>query len=100
MKTTLGRVPFLVSTLVLAIGGSASSSPARAQDNTPVLTLVEQVRHLKADQAKLGFHVHLRAVVTYFEPSEPDLFIQDSTGGIWVDLVGTQLTASSGDFLY
>jgi signal transduction histidine kinase/ActR/RegA family two-component response regulator len=28
--------------------------------------------------------VHLKAVVTYFEPTSPDLFIQDSTGGIWV----------------
>ena len=46
---------------------------------------MEQVRKLTPDQARQGYPVHLRAVVTYFEGSEGTLFVQDQSGGIWVD---------------
>jgi signal transduction histidine kinase len=49
----------------------------------PVLTEIAQVRRLTREQARQGYPVHLKAVVTYFEAT-PDLFIQDSTGSTWV----------------
>jgi len=64
-----------------------------------LLTRVQQIRHLSGDQAKLGYPIHVRGVVTYFEPTQSDLFIQDSTGGIWVDLGGTHLIAFPGQLL-
>ena len=50
----------------------------------PLLTRVEQIRNLTPDEANLGYPVRVRGVVTYFNPAENDLFIQDSTAGIWV----------------
>jgi PAS domain S-box-containing protein len=91
----------LLPWLSLSCASIAFSGPAAPLPMTrlPLLTAVQQIRHLTINQAKFGYPVHLRAVVTYFDASEPDLFIQDSTGGIWVDLVGTKLTASPGELL-
>ena len=33
--------------------------------------------------------MHLRGVVTYYDTVAPNLFVQDATGGIWVDLRNT-----------
>ncbi len=73
------------------------SAPAPA---LPVLTRVEQVRNLTSNAAERGYPVHLRAVVTYFDPEQPDLFVQDSSAGIWVDLgETTQLSLRAGQLI-
>ena len=64
-------------------GQSAASS------QLPTLTHVAEVRQLTREKARLGYPVHMRVVVTYFDPSpsemaSADLFVQDSTGGQWV----------------
>ncbi len=38
------------------------------------------------EEAKQGHPVRLRAVITYYDAQEPDLFVQDATAGIWVNL--------------
>jgi CheY-like chemotaxis protein len=45
--------------------------------------------------------VRLKAVVTYYNPQRPDLFIQDQTAGIWVNVEGTKLNVpvSAGDLV-
>ena len=48
------------------------------------LTTIRQIRHLKASTPDIG--VHVRGVVTYYDTVAPNLFVQDPTGGIWVDL--------------
>ncbi|HLY20186.1 MAG TPA: PAS domain-containing sensor histidine kinase [Bryobacteraceae bacterium] len=72
-------------------------SPARA--NQPVLTHIAEIRQLTPEQAARGYPVRIRAVVTYYSPTgpnflgrdtfmgseTPDLFVQDSTAGIWVN---------------
>ena len=40
-------------------------------------------------------NVHIRGVVTYFDTVAPNLFIQDATGGVWVDLRGAKLAPPS-----
>ena len=79
---------------------AAHSQPPKAGSNLPVLTQISQIRQLTRDQSALGYPVRIRAVVTYyssagpnFEGREtyissdtPDLFVQDSTAGIWVNL--------------
>ena len=55
------------------------------QKRLPVITNVEQIRQLTPDQAALGYPVRLRAVVTYYGGKGWELFVQDSTGGIYVD---------------
>ncbi len=52
--------------------------------NLPVLTSVEQVRHLTPDKAQLGYPVRIRGVITDDVP-KPDYFVQDKTAGIYVE---------------
>src|SRR5579864_7292217 len=65
---------------IAAVGAVAGAYPG-----LPVLTRVEQVRTLAPDEARRGYPVHVQAVVTYFDPVGPNLFVQDSTGAMWVD---------------
>ncbi len=48
------------------------------------MTNVAQVQHLSLAEAKRGYPVRLRAVVTYYEPKWDTLFMQDETGGAYV----------------
>jgi PAS domain S-box-containing protein len=59
-------------------------------DSRPLpLTRIEQLRELTRQQAALYPGVCFHAVVTYYDPSNADLFIQDDTAGTWVDVEGT-----------
>src|SRR6266487_1890058 len=56
-----------------------------------VLDRVYQIRNLATEEAARGLPVRLRAVVTYYDatayPADPlsiDLFVQDASGGIFV----------------
>jgi len=53
------------------------------------------------EQAKQGRPVHLQGVITYYDPEEPDLFIQDSSAGIWVnpEVVKPNVPISTGDLV-
>ncbi len=44
----------------------------------------KQIRELSAAEADKKLPVHLRGVVTYYDPGVPDLFIQDETAGIYI----------------
>jgi signal transduction histidine kinase/DNA-binding response OmpR family regulator len=49
-----------------------------------VFTRAADIRAMSVAEAKRGYPVKLRAVVTYFNPSNSNLVIQDDTAGIWV----------------
>src|SRR5205807_8579189 len=68
-------------------------------ESLPLLTQAEQLRQLSADQAERGYPVRLRGIVTYFDSESPDLFVQDSTAGIWVDLGGAKVSFRSGQLV-
>jgi hypothetical protein len=53
------------------------------------------------EQAKQASSVHLKGVITYCDSDEPDLFIQDSSGGIWINLevVKPNVPLSAGDLV-
>jgi PAS domain S-box-containing protein len=78
--------------LCLLLSGLACASPLRAGDgppqesSLPLLTRVEQIRNLSPDEANLGYPILVQAVVTYVNPAENDLFIQDSTAGVYVNI--------------
>lgn len=64
--------------------------------SSPVLSAAElanvrEIRHLKTPISG-EIPIHLRGVVTYYDTVAPNLFVQDSTGGIWVDLRGLKTT--------
>jgi signal transduction histidine kinase len=51
----------------------------------PLLTTADQVRRLSHEQARRGYPIRLRAVVTYNDPDMRLLFVQDATAGIYVE---------------
>ncbi|MGC9946595.1 MAG: ATP-binding protein [Bryobacteraceae bacterium] len=95
-------VPSHVATLWICAftAAACSAQPAKAATALPVLTRVSQIRQLTPEQAARGYPVHIRAVVTYYSPigptflgrdtymgtATPDVFVQDSTAGIWVNV--------------
>ncbi len=60
------------------------AQPAPPVPNLRTITAIAEAHRLTPDEARRGYPVHLQAVVTYFDPTSQDFFIQDKTGGIWV----------------
>jgi signal transduction histidine kinase/CheY-like chemotaxis protein len=69
---------------------AAPPQPATAipDSGLPVLTQVNQVKRLTPDEARKLYPVRVRGVVNLYLPQAKALFIQDSTGGIYVTLQG------------
>jgi signal transduction histidine kinase/CheY-like chemotaxis protein len=91
-KRTSLKLFFLA--LLTITGGSALQA-----QTLPTLTSAAQIRQLNAQQANLGYPIHLYAVVTYFEPFSPNFFIQDWSGGIWVNWNSTLPKPAVGDLI-
>lgn len=69
------------------------TSPKAAVDKPPLLTSVIAVRRLSPSEAARGYPVHISGVVTYREATGPSFFVQDSTGGIYIDASQPELPA-------
>jgi len=78
--------------LVLLVSCFGNVLPAQTAEvpNPPgaaspqVLTTVAQIRALPRPLAAKGLPVELHAIVTYYEPTEGQVFVQDATGGIYI----------------
>ncbi|MGO9129001.1 MAG: ATP-binding protein [Bryobacteraceae bacterium] len=57
-----------------------------------LLTTAAQVHALSTEEAAAGYPVRLQATVTYYDPVEGQLFVQDRSDGIFVDLRGQSRT--------
>jgi PAS domain S-box-containing protein len=51
----------------------------------PILKSAQAIRGLSPEQAATGYPVDLMGTVTYYDPRWRVLFVQDATGGIYVD---------------
>jgi diguanylate cyclase (GGDEF)-like protein/PAS domain S-box-containing protein len=80
----LRRLLLVFFSCILSFGSSGLASPIVR----PPLRFLNQVRRVKPDAAGTEVEIHVRAVVTYYDSVGPNLFVQDVTGGIWVDLRG------------
>jgi signal transduction histidine kinase/CheY-like chemotaxis protein len=71
-----------------------TSLPSQQPKELPLLKAVREVSELTPVQARLNYPVHLRGVVTYAPPSWKAAFVQDSTGGIFINVdAGVELKA-------
>jgi len=61
---------------------------AAAQTQLPVLTTSREVHQLTAEQAGRKYPVRVRGVITFVSEPLGQLFIQDETGGIFVEIQG------------
>ena len=76
-----------------------AQQPSDCISSAPRLTHVAQIRNLSPDQAACKYPVRVRGVVTYYHGKKGDLFVQDSTGGIFVELGGEEPPLRAGDFV-
>src|SRR5580692_3753478 len=60
-------------------------TPLQAQSAQKPVTSVEAVRQLSAAEAAKGLPVDVTGVVTYSNPAQNDLFIQDGDGWVYVE---------------
>src|ERR1700756_3068258 len=78
---------WLVFTLFVSAAGYGLTEAA-SQSQSPISS-IRQIRHLTSDALSRSPQVHVRGIVTYYDSVGPNLFVQNGSGGIWVDLRGT-----------
>jgi len=74
-------VPLAIFCAILLHGAPAL---AAVTARPKLLDRAAQIRALPPGEAARGLPVKLRAVVTYYDPVGPDLFVQDASAGIYV----------------
>jgi signal transduction histidine kinase/DNA-binding response OmpR family regulator len=77
----LSRVESLANNLAVA-------QPDTRPQVLRTLTTVAQIRELDAEEAKRSYPIHIRAVVTDYDPGGHVMFVQDQTAGIYVNTIG------------
>lgn len=95
-RLRLVATPICAVSLFSAISVLGLAEPSKA---LPILTSSAAVRSLTPQEARRGYPIHLRAVVTYFDPITPDLFVQDATGGIYIGWTANLPKPAVGDVL-
>ncbi|MGB7760780.1 MAG: ATP-binding protein [Bryobacteraceae bacterium] len=85
--------------LMLAASGPSGLCRAQAQAALPVLTQAAQVRGLTSREAQRQYPIRLQGVLTYYMPGLRLTFFQDSTAGIYVNILGTPPEAHTGDLV-
>src|SRR5262245_36760089 len=73
--------------------------PARAGEDDPPLTRIQQVRALSPEQASWNPPVRLRGVVTFHDPHWSVLFVQDAGAAVFVSGVDTEPPLPSGSLV-
>ena len=98
------RVGFTFAFTLVAAMTSWQSASADDHSSKPapiLITTAAEIRAMTVEQAKENHAVQLTGVITYYDPEEPDLFVQDSSGGIWVSLevVKPTVAIKAGDLV-
>src|SRR5947209_19000854 len=68
----------------------------RSGATLPALTRASEIHALSPRQAARGYPVRLRAVVTYYGGRGLEFFVQDSSGGIYVEAGNTEVAVQPG----
>lgn len=86
----------LRSAALMAAAATSWADTVGSKRSGPELRTIQAARQ----QGSHGRAVHVHAVVTYYDTVAPNLFVQDGTAGIWVDLRGLKVQPPQvGDML-
>jgi len=88
-----------VAIMMLAGSGPWGLCRAQAQGTLPVLTQAAQIRTLTPREAQRRYPIRLQGVLTCYMPELPLAFFQDSTAGIYLNILGTPPQARTGDLV-
>ena len=84
-RWSISRSPFRhILVLFLIVLFTLVSKGERSGRGLPILNRVSQLRRLTPDQAKKGYPVRIRGVVTYYDLAHGDFFVQDATGAMYI----------------
>ncbi len=76
---------FLTRALMLAAGLFVLAGPSLCVAEPATLTTIQAIRALSHDEARVGIPVAFEATVTYYNPGDVDLFVQDNGQAIYVE---------------
>lgn len=85
-----------VFSVLLLDPSSALPSSARPQDKRRVLRTVREVHQLSNIEARDAYLVQVEGIATYSDPEWGLLFVQDDTGGIYVNVHGVNTSYPVG----
>ena len=85
--------------LLLALSAATTQAQSQVGPGLPTLTRLEQIRLMTPEEAGRSYPVRIRGVITYYCWETGDLFVQDSTAGIYVDPGPTKLDFHAGEFV-
>jgi len=85
--------------ILMLVSGCFPRVCAGASADLPVLTEAAQVRSLTSREAQHQYPVRLRGVLTYYMPDLRLTFFQDSTAGIYVNVLDAPPAAHTGDLV-
>ena len=93
------RVKWLIPSIALLV--LVAGVQAETVNSLPTLTTADQVHRLTYDEALRKYPVHLQEEqVLYYNPRLGNLFLRDSTHGVYVDMRGqAALALKSGDLI-
>lgn len=87
-RATSSALVFSFSLLLLTPLLFGQQTTSAIDVRSTVLAKAEQIRQLSPQEVEKAYPVHLRGIVTYYDSVAPNLFVQDSSAGIWVDTSG------------
>jgi PAS domain S-box-containing protein len=96
LRSCQHAVLVLMAISTLASVSAAQQKKAEAPGGEALLETIRDVRNLPSESARLGYPIHVRGVVTYADKTQSDLFVQDSTAGIFVNSDATSVPLHSG----
>jgi hypothetical protein len=99
--TSTRPAPALLFLLACSCGLLQPVHPTQAKQTLRLITRAADIHSLSVAEANRHYPVRLTAVVTYYDPQGPDLFVQDHSGGIWLNVETTPLNVpvSAGDLV-
>ena len=96
LRSLLRLLLFLLALFLTGNVSRGKEERGEAPQALPVLRTIREIRELPSEKAKLGYPIHLRAVVTYADRAQGDFFVQDSTAGIFVNIGQAPIELHSG----
>ena len=99
LKTNALRGTFALLAVLGSLDTHTSALGSRGGSASAPLSSLSQVRKLTRAEANRAIPIHLRAVVTYFDPISFDFFISDKTDGSWVEWTPDLPRPSVGDLI-